>query len=134
MVNPAIVDNRFMAATLLAACGWNLLTWYWGLPTSSSHALIGGMVGAALALTGSLGSLKLGGLAWICLFIVLAALGLRRGSLRLRLDAALLAGLALSALLFASVFSLFDYRYGLGATLLLPAAAALAGTTLRRTT
>ena len=67
-----------------------------------------------------------------CLLIVLAALGLRRGSVRLRLDAALLAGLALTALLVASVFSLFDYRYGLGPTILLPAAAALAGTTLRR--
>src|SRR5262249_35847513 len=34
-----------IAATLLAACGWNLFTWWLGLPTSSSHALIGGMVG-----------------------------------------------------------------------------------------
>jgi inorganic phosphate transporter, PiT family len=64
--------NYLIAATLLAACGWNLLTWYLGLPTSSSHALIGGMVGAALALTGTFEVLKLGGLAWICLFIVLA--------------------------------------------------------------
>jgi PiT family inorganic phosphate transporter len=64
--------NHFIAATLLAACGWNLLTWYLALPTSSSHALIGGMVGAAIALTGNLESLHFGGLFWICLFIVLA--------------------------------------------------------------
>src|SRR5438477_3438874 len=66
--------NYLIAATLLAACGWNLFTWYLGLPTSSSHALIGGMVGAAIALTGNLDSLHFGGLFWICLFIVLAPL------------------------------------------------------------
>lgn len=37
-----------ISAALLGAMGWNLLTWYWGLPSSSSHALIGGLVGAAL--------------------------------------------------------------------------------------
>src|SRR5579859_515887 len=46
IIDPAIVDNRVIAATLLAACFWDILTWYWGLPTSSSHALIGGLVGA----------------------------------------------------------------------------------------
>src|SRR5947209_6876788 len=73
IVNPAIVDNQFIAATLVAACGWNLLTWYWGLPTSSSHALIGGMVGAALA-AGHVGDLRWDGLGWIVLFIFLAPL------------------------------------------------------------
>jgi PiT family inorganic phosphate transporter len=48
IIDPDIVDNRVIAATLIAACFWDLLTWYWGLPTSSSHALIGGMVGSAL--------------------------------------------------------------------------------------
>ena len=48
IIDPDIVDNRVIAATLIAACVWDLLTWYWGLPTSSSHALIGGLVGAAL--------------------------------------------------------------------------------------
>ena len=36
-------------AGLLGAIAWNLITWYFGLPSSSSHALIGGLVGAALA-------------------------------------------------------------------------------------
>src|ERR1700720_4290651 len=49
VINQEIINNHLIAATLIAACSWNLLTWYWGLPTSSSHALIGGMVGAALA-------------------------------------------------------------------------------------
>jgi PiT family inorganic phosphate transporter len=48
IIDPAIVDNRVIAATLLAACAWDVITWYWGLPTSSSHALIGGMIGAAV--------------------------------------------------------------------------------------
>jgi PiT family inorganic phosphate transporter len=63
-----------IAATLLAACGWNLFTWWLGLPTSSSHALIGGMVGAAVALTGSTDSLIFDGIFWIVLFIVFAPL------------------------------------------------------------
>lgn len=66
--------NYLIAATLIAACGWNLLTWYLGLPTSSSHALIGGMVGSAVALTGQVGMLKAYGIGLICLFIVLAPL------------------------------------------------------------
>jgi hypothetical protein len=65
-----------------------------------------------------------------CLLIVLGAIALRRGSRRLRLDAALLTTVALTGLLVAAALSAFDYRYGLGATILLPAAAALAGTSL----
>src|SRR5436853_5125078 len=52
IIDPKIVNNRVIAATLVAACAWDLLTWYWGLPTSSSHALIGGMVGAGLMQAG----------------------------------------------------------------------------------
>src|SRR5215472_16295012 len=47
IIDPAVVDNQVIAATLLAACAWDILTWYSGLPTSSSHAPIGGMIGAA---------------------------------------------------------------------------------------
>src|SRR6516162_5244561 len=53
IIDPKIVDNRLIAATLLAACAWDVITWYWGLPTSSSHALIGGLVGAALVCRGT---------------------------------------------------------------------------------
>jgi len=48
----AIVDQRIILGTLVGACGWNVITWYLGLPTSSSHALIGGLIGAALVKTG----------------------------------------------------------------------------------
>lgn len=74
VINPDIVTSQLIAATLMASCGWNILTWYLGLPTSSSHALIGGMVGAALASTGSLSNLRWDGLSLIVAFIVLAPL------------------------------------------------------------
>ena len=47
-----IVDKSIILGTLVGACGWNVITWYFGLPTSSSHALIGGMIGAALVKAG----------------------------------------------------------------------------------
>src|SRR5712691_3784630 len=47
-VDPAVVTPAIVLAALVAALAWNLLTWWWGLPTSSSHALIGGFVGAAV--------------------------------------------------------------------------------------
>jgi PiT family inorganic phosphate transporter len=74
VIDPRIIDNHVIAATLIGACSWNLLTWYVGLPTSSSHALIGGMVGVALAKTGSLAYLRWDGLGLIVLFIGLAPL------------------------------------------------------------
>ena len=48
IIHPEFVTNGVIAGTLLGACAWNILTWYWGLPTSSSHALIGGFIGAGL--------------------------------------------------------------------------------------
>ena len=60
-------------AALVGAIVWNLLTWWWGLPSSSSHALAGGMVGAALPAMGVQG-LYLSGIAKIAAFIVLSPL------------------------------------------------------------
>jgi PiT family inorganic phosphate transporter len=60
-------------AALVGAIVWNLLTWWWGLPSSSSHALAGGMVGAALPAMGVKG-LYLSGIAKIAAFIVLSPL------------------------------------------------------------
>jgi PiT family inorganic phosphate transporter len=51
-VDPSVVTPAIVLAALLAAVAWNLLTWWLGLPTSSSHALIGGFVGAALVSNG----------------------------------------------------------------------------------
>ncbi len=70
-IDPTIVDNRVIAAALVAACSWNLITWYWGLPSSSSHALIGGLVGSALVAVGP-SALIWQGIGKTVLFIVLA--------------------------------------------------------------
>lgn len=72
-VDPGIVDERLIAATLIAACVWNIITWYWGLPTSSSHALVGGLVGAAMIKAG-LAPLIWSGIGKTLIFIVLAPL------------------------------------------------------------
>jgi PiT family inorganic phosphate transporter len=69
-----IGDNSVIAATLLAACGWNLLTWYLALPTSSSHALVGALVGAALVKTWDLGVLRWEGLGLTVAFIFVSPL------------------------------------------------------------
>jgi PiT family inorganic phosphate transporter len=53
IIDIAIVDKAVIGATLVGACSWDIITWYLGLPTSSSHALIGGMIGAALVKVGS---------------------------------------------------------------------------------
>jgi PiT family inorganic phosphate transporter len=55
VVDTDTVTLTTVLAALLGAIAWNLLTWWWGLPSSSSHALIGGLMGAALAQTGTSG-------------------------------------------------------------------------------
>ncbi len=52
LVDVSVVSTTVILFALLAAIFWNLLTWWWGLPSSSSHALIGGLCGAALAAAG----------------------------------------------------------------------------------
>src|SRR4051794_13813136 len=47
MIDIAVVNNRVILAGLVGAIAWNLITWYFGLPVSSSHPLIGGYAGAA---------------------------------------------------------------------------------------
>lgn len=52
IVAPAIIDNAVIFGALGGAISWNLITWWFGIPSSSSHALVGGLVGAALAKAG----------------------------------------------------------------------------------
>ena len=73
IVNPEVMDVAIILAGLTGAIVWDLLTWWWGLPSSSSHALIGGFVGAAVAKAG-FGSLIYSGLFKICIFIFLSPL------------------------------------------------------------
>jgi PiT family inorganic phosphate transporter len=57
IVASELINTKTVLAALLGAIVWNLLTWWFGLPSSSSHALIGGLVGAALAQSGEKGVL-----------------------------------------------------------------------------
>ena len=52
IVDPTLVTNSMVAASLLAAILWNLLTWFYGIPSSSSHALIGGIIGSTISTRG----------------------------------------------------------------------------------
>jgi inorganic phosphate transporter, PiT family len=71
VVNQDVLSNGVIFAGLIGAIAWDILTWYAGLPTSSSHALVGGMAGAAVASAGW-GSLIGSGLQTIAVFIVLS--------------------------------------------------------------
>jgi inorganic phosphate transporter, PiT family len=55
IINTGLATDRTVLAALLGAIAWNLFTWWLGLPSSSTHALIGGLVGAALVQSGSKG-------------------------------------------------------------------------------
>jgi PiT family inorganic phosphate transporter len=71
VVNPDVINLTVIGAALVAAITWNLLTWWWGLPSSSSHTLVGGLVGAAVAKAG-FGSVVVSGVMKIVAFIVIA--------------------------------------------------------------
>jgi inorganic phosphate transporter, PiT family len=72
-VDPGIIDHYVVFGALVGAVVWNVVTWYYGIPSSSSHALIGGLVGSAVAKSGT-GALVASGLSKTILFIVLSPL------------------------------------------------------------
>jgi PiT family inorganic phosphate transporter len=72
-IDPGIVDQYVVFGALVGAIGWNVITWIYGIPSSSSHALIGGLVGAALAKAGP-SSLNVDGLLKTISFIFLSPL------------------------------------------------------------
>src|SRR6187549_3377144 len=81
IIDPAYVDNRLIFGALIGAISLNLITWYYGIPSSSSHALIGGMIGAALV-KGGTGPLLAPGIVKTATFIVVAPLlGMTLGAL-----------------------------------------------------
>jgi inorganic phosphate transporter, PiT family len=79
IIDPKIVGNVLILSALLGAIVWNLITWWFGLPSSSSHALIGGLVGVGMVKGGS-GVLVWNGIIRTTVFIVLSpAIGLVLG-------------------------------------------------------
>ena len=78
---PGVVDHHVVFGALIGAMFWNVLTWWYGIPSSSSHALIGGIVGAVIAKAGT-GSLIASGVGKTVIFIFLSPLlGFLLGSL-----------------------------------------------------
>ena len=73
MIDLSVVTNEVILAGLIGAITWNLFTWYYGLPVSSSHALIGGYAGSAVAKAGP-GAILISGWTKTLVFIVLAPL------------------------------------------------------------
>jgi len=73
IVTPDIVDNYVIFGALIGAIAWDLITWYYGIPSSSSHALIGGMLGATIAKAGT-GPLLAPGIIKTSTFIVVSPL------------------------------------------------------------
>ena len=87
IVQPSVVDVYVVFGALVGAIVWNLVTWWFGLPSSSSHALVGGIVGAAIAKSG-IGVLNAGGISKTVAFIFISpVLGYVLGSLMMVLVA-----------------------------------------------
>ncbi|MCZ2413631.1 MAG: inorganic phosphate transporter [Burkholderiales bacterium] len=80
IVEPVVVDHVVIFGALAGALAWNVITWRFGIPSSSSHALIGGLIGATIAKSGT-GSLLGSGIGKVALFIVVSpTLGFVLGS------------------------------------------------------
>jgi PiT family inorganic phosphate transporter len=73
VVDPQVIDTAVVFAALIGAIAWDIITWWFGIPSSSSHALIGGLAGAAVAKSGA-AVLDTGGLTKIGVSIVLSPL------------------------------------------------------------
>ena len=81
IAQPGVVDVHVVFGALIGAISWNLVTWYYGIPSSSSHALIGGIVGAVIAKTGTSGLVSTGIWKTVAFIFVSPFLGFLLGSL-----------------------------------------------------
>jgi PiT family inorganic phosphate transporter len=81
IVDQGIVDHYLVFGALIGAISWNVITWLYGLPSSSSHALIGGLVGAAVAKAGTWALVPAGLMKTVAFIFVSPLLGLLLGAL-----------------------------------------------------
>lgn len=81
IVAPEYIDAHLIFGALVGAIAWNLITWYYGMPSSSSHALIGGLMGAAMAKAGLTPLLGPGILKTVAFIVISPLLGLVLGAL-----------------------------------------------------
>ena len=79
IIDISIVDKTVIFGTLTGACLWNLFTWYFGLPTSSSHALIGGMIGSAVVKAGTSALVWKGIIKTVAFIVISPTVGLLLG-------------------------------------------------------
>jgi PiT family inorganic phosphate transporter len=79
IVDISVVDSQIIFGALMGACAWNIITWYFGLPTSSSHALIGGLVGSALVKAGARSLVWSGILKTVAFIFIAPVFGLLLG-------------------------------------------------------
>jgi PiT family inorganic phosphate transporter len=87
IVQPGIVDTHVVFGALTGAITWNFITWYYGIPSSSSHALIGGIVGAVIGKAGTEALVTSGILKTVIFIFVSPLLGFLLGSLMMLLVA-----------------------------------------------
>ncbi|MET0543817.1 MAG: inorganic phosphate transporter, partial [Variovorax sp.] len=87
IAHPDVVDVHVVFGALIGAISWNLVTWYYGIPSSSSHALIGGIVGAVIAKAGSAGLVASGIWKTVAFIFVSPVLGFTLGSMMMILVA-----------------------------------------------
>ena len=87
IVDPVVVDHYVVFGALAGAIAWNVITWWYGIPSSSSHALIGGLVGAAVAKAGTDYLVAAGLLKTIAFIFVAPLLGMVLGALLMLLVA-----------------------------------------------
>lgn len=80
-IDPSIVDHYVVFGALVGAIFWNIVTWWGGIPSSSSHALIGGLVGAALAKAGPTALISSGVIKTVAFILVSPLLGFALGAL-----------------------------------------------------
>ena len=81
IVEPGVVDTHVIFGALVGAITWNFITWYYGIPSSSSHALIGGIVGAVIAKAGASSLVSSGIWKTIAFIFISPLLGFLLGSL-----------------------------------------------------
>jgi PiT family inorganic phosphate transporter len=81
IIDQGIVDHYVVFGALIGAISWNIITWHYGIPSSSSHALIGGLVGAAVAKAGTWALIPAGILKTVAFIFISPLLGFVIGSL-----------------------------------------------------
>jgi PiT family inorganic phosphate transporter len=87
IVEPGVVDHHVVFGALVGAITWNIITWWYGIPSSSSHALIGGIVGAVIAKAGAGKLIAAGVMKTVAFIFVSPLLGFLLGSLMMVLVA-----------------------------------------------